>query len=266
MDSNHQPKFGIICATYNRASLVSRAIESVLSQSVNDWELIIIDDGSIDNTPAVVSDYLEDKRVKLYRRDKNKGVGDARNFGVTHSTAPWILLLDSDNALLPDALEKMMRAIERMPDISMHKFCVADFNGVLMGKQPSYSVEIDASHYLCGKFKGEHHTVIRRDLLIKHPFFEDFNGGEGITWSLIALDCKSLAYHPFTTEHYETEGSDRLSVRARNYQRLQKVYRKDISSLWLQYLKSCPVQLIVRVIKFLSYLLLYRVGQLRNVK
>lgn len=109
----------IIIATFNRADLIGEAIESILEQSYSDWECIIVDDGSSDNTEEVVSKFIErDKRIQFYHRHKNrpKGPNSSRNFGIEKSKGNYILSLDSDDWLLPSHLEKKMKALNANPD------------------------------------------------------------------------------------------------------------------------------------------------------
>jgi len=113
------PKFSIIVPTYNRAHLIKKAIQSVLAQTVTDWELIIIDDGSTDNTKEVAFGF-GDKRI-LYGHQENKGRSVARNAGLHHARGEWICFLDSDDWYLEDHLEAFERAIEEQPEIKVFK-------------------------------------------------------------------------------------------------------------------------------------------------
>lgn len=89
--------FSIICPVYNRELLVSKAIESVKSQTFQDWELIIVDDGSTDKTNEVVKNFiLKDTRIKYYFQE-NKGQSSARNLGIKKATGKFICFLDSDD-------------------------------------------------------------------------------------------------------------------------------------------------------------------------
>lgn len=95
----------IIMPTYNRAKTISQAIESVLVQTFTDWELVLIDDGSTDNTQEVIGKYLSDPRVRYYNQ-KNAGPIAARNNGVKLAHGEWLAFLDSDDAWLPEKLAK----------------------------------------------------------------------------------------------------------------------------------------------------------------
>ena len=109
--------FDIIIPTFNRAHCLGRAIDSVLGQSFENFRVWIIDDGSTDQTEEIVSGY-EDERVN-YLRTENRGVSAARNFGIGHSSAPWISFLDSDDEWLPDKLEKQIQLMEKQPALKV---------------------------------------------------------------------------------------------------------------------------------------------------
>ena len=98
----------IIIPTYNRAFVISRTLDSVCGQSYSDWECIIVDDHSTDNTKDIVDDYLRrDKRFMYCMNHRKKGAQGARNEGVLHAKGDWVLLFDSDDVMHTDYLEKM---------------------------------------------------------------------------------------------------------------------------------------------------------------
>ena len=102
-----QPLVSIIIPTYNRAHLISETLDSVLAQTYHNWECIIVDDGSTDNTDEVVGDYVKkDSRFKYYHRPENilKGASPCRNFGFVNSKGTNIIFLDSDDWILPHCL------------------------------------------------------------------------------------------------------------------------------------------------------------------
>jgi len=100
------PTVSVIIPTYNRAHLVGRAIESVLNQTYKDFEIIVVDDGSTDNTEDIIRQFQEkDKRIKYIKHDKNKGGSAARNTGIKNSSGYFLSFLDSDDQWLPNKLE-----------------------------------------------------------------------------------------------------------------------------------------------------------------
>ncbi len=105
------PTVSIIIPTYNRAHLVDRAIQSVLDQTYQDFELIVVDDASTDNTEEVVKSF-KDKRIRYICLQKNKGGAAARNTGIEASNGEYIAFQDSDDEWLPEKLEKQMKVFE----------------------------------------------------------------------------------------------------------------------------------------------------------
>lgn len=104
------PFVSVIIPTRNRAKVIGRAIQSVLTQTHRKFEILIIDDGSIDNTGALISDHFRDRRVR-YIHQTGKGVSAARNEGLRNSCGDYIAYLDSDNYWEPTHLEVMLKAL-----------------------------------------------------------------------------------------------------------------------------------------------------------
>ena len=106
MEKN-KPKVSVIIPTYNRSHLVGRAIQSVLNQTFTDFELIIVDDASTDNTKEVVESFNA-PRIRYIRHEQNKGGGATRNTGIEAAYGEYIAFLDSDDEWLPRKLEKQL--------------------------------------------------------------------------------------------------------------------------------------------------------------
>lgn len=98
----------IIMPSYNTERFISETIESVLNQSYSDWELIIVDDCSTDNTDDVVGKYLADERIRYIKNDTNSGAAVSRNRALREAKGKWIAFLDSDDVWLPEKLEKQI--------------------------------------------------------------------------------------------------------------------------------------------------------------
>jgi glycosyltransferase involved in cell wall biosynthesis len=111
----NSPAFSIVLPTYYRAHILPRAIHSALDQSYGDFELIIVDDASPDDTPEVVQSF-DDRRIVYLRLEKNGGPSAARNAGVRRARGKYISFLDDDDEYLPQFLEQMHRAFEAAPE------------------------------------------------------------------------------------------------------------------------------------------------------
>ncbi len=101
------PVVSVIVPTYNRAHLITRSIKSVLNQTFQDFEIIIVDDASTDNTEDIVRN-LEDPRIKYVKNEINKGAGASRNKGIKCSAGEYLAFQDSDDEWYPEKLEKQM--------------------------------------------------------------------------------------------------------------------------------------------------------------
>lgn len=110
------PRCSVILPTHNRATTLPRAVASVLTQTMADFELIIVDDASTDETRAWL-DTLDDPRIRVARAERNQGPSSARNAGIAMATAPVIAFLDSDDAYLPERLAVPLAVFEREPDV-----------------------------------------------------------------------------------------------------------------------------------------------------
>ncbi len=100
----HLPFFSVIITSYNRANLLKRALYSLISQTEKDWEAIVVDDGSTDDTHAQIIPYLELNNKITYIRQVSKGCVASKNSGILLSTGRYITFLDSDDEFSPDHL------------------------------------------------------------------------------------------------------------------------------------------------------------------
>jgi glycosyltransferase involved in cell wall biosynthesis len=105
-------KISVIIPTYNRENSLERAIESVLAQTYHNYELIVIDDGSTDNTSRIIKKY---KKKIRYFSQLHSGVSSARNLGLEKSEGAWVAFLDSDDYWLPQKLARQMQCLSENP-------------------------------------------------------------------------------------------------------------------------------------------------------
>ena len=101
------PAVSVIIASRNYGRYLAGAIESVLAQTFADWEIVVIDDGSTDDTPEVVKPFLADRRVRYHRTD-GLGQSRAKNLGILQARGPLIAFLDGDDEWLPTKLERQL--------------------------------------------------------------------------------------------------------------------------------------------------------------
>ncbi len=115
-----RPTVSIVIPTYNRADVLSRALDSVIAQTVHSWEIVLIDDGSTDATAELAERYERRLGDRFqYRYQKNAGASAARNTGIDLSRGEFVAFLDSDDEFLPNKLERQLKLFELRPSLGM---------------------------------------------------------------------------------------------------------------------------------------------------
>lgn len=197
MNGSTESRFSIVIPSYNYARFVHRAIDSALAQTGNDFEVVVVDDGSTDDTPAVVARYAG--RIRSFRHT-NRGAAATRNRGAELASGEFLLFLDADDRLLPDALGHFRAALQRRPDARMifghHVSIASDGSRQEAHPQPVLRSNLeDFRDYLDRKFGISHGTVLmRRDNFQTVRYPEGISNGEDIV-----LFAQSLAIFPCLT-------------------------------------------------------------------
>ena len=119
-DGTHipMPKIAVLMPAYGQSAYITEAIESLQRQTLTDWELAIVDDGSPDDVADVVAPFLSDERIRFYHTP-NRGVSAARNYAASMTTAPYIVALDADDVIAPDYLKRCFVELESNPELKV---------------------------------------------------------------------------------------------------------------------------------------------------
>lgn len=195
----------VVIPTYNRARFLKAAIDSVLRQTFQDIEIIVVDDKSTDNTREIVEAYGD--RVK-YILQENKERGAARNNGIIHSEGEYIALLDSDDLWLPNHLESCIKALRNTPDaaLSFSGSYVADEEGRIISRMKlspfnGYALERIVSRYSSGGCNASS-CLIRKDIFNKAGYFSEdkaLSGSEDWEmWARISAYAKIVSTNTYT--------------------------------------------------------------------
>ncbi|RKE74148.1 ADP-heptose:LPS heptosyltransferase [Pseudorhodoplanes sinuspersici] len=204
-----QPKVSIIMPCWNRGMIVHFSIETVLQQSYQNWELIIVDDGSTDDTVDVVKPYLKDKRISLVRVPHG-GVSAARNAGLEHSTGEFVAYLDSDNLWTGYYLDLMVRFMQQR-----HASCA--YSGLKVRGDDGVNfrgIDFDWPALLQANYIDLNVFMHRRSL------YEELGGFDAglrrmVDWDLILRYTKHAGaiYAPFIGAEYDNYSrTDRITV------------------------------------------------------
>jgi glycosyltransferase involved in cell wall biosynthesis len=224
---DERPLFSIIIPTFNRASLIEKSLNSVLEQIYYNLELIIVDDGSTDNTSEIVKPYLLDSRVSYYKI-KNSERGAARNFGVQQSTGSYTTFLDSDDILLPwhlaTAYEKIQQ--ENCPPAFHLGYEMLHRNGQIDALPRLPSPVNDK--LLEGNFFSCMGVFLRHDIALENSFDEDrqLSGSEDYElWMRIAARVPILAFPEVTSRLINHD--DRSVITTNTEKLMTRIYVLD---------------------------------------
>lgn len=133
------PTFDVIIPAYNAAKFLPQAIDSVVAQTFEDWRILLVDDGSTDNTAEVVAPYIEQLGPKLkYIKQANGGLPAARNTAIRNSSAELLALLDADDIWLPERLAESVKSFEGRPEVGLAYGSISriDSEGVILETFP----------------------------------------------------------------------------------------------------------------------------------
>ena len=178
------PRVTVIVPLYQKAATVSRTVGSILSQRFEDFELIVVDDGSVDDGPRIVAEF-DDPRVSLIRQN-NAGPGAARNRGIRAARGTYVAFLDADDTWRSDYLERMVAALDAAPEAAAASCAFATDQGSLVplwrrrglrdgtvavdpGTRPAFVVALVAFLSPCT-------TMIRRDAALRLGGFYERDG------------------------------------------------------------------------------------------
>lgn len=191
------PKISVVTPTYNRAYVLGRVYDSLVSQTFADFEWIVVDDGSSDETEALVRSWIEEGKLELtYKRQENTGQYAAVNRGVEQARGEFITLLDSDDWFLPDTLEVLLEIWLGIPEPERGRFsgvvglCAYEDGRIVGDSYPEDPLDCDPAEltYL-HRVRGDKHSLLRADVLKAFPFpYEGEVVWPGLVWNRMALE------------------------------------------------------------------------------
>jgi len=204
-----KPKISIITPTFNRARYIAKAIKSVQDQILDNWELIVVDDGSTDDTESIVRGFMEkDGRISYFKNEKNLGIAKTRNRGVAFAKADYVAMLDSDDAwATPDKLAKQLSFFEHNKKLGIvgTNASFMNENSKAVGKHTNLPVD-DAGIRQTELYRN---ILMQSGLLIKKEAIEKAGGYDsrfticddhdlwlkiGKNWQFMILPSIDLAY------------------------------------------------------------------------
>lgn len=169
----NRPFFSVIIPTYNREGFIKSTIESVLNQQFQDFEVIVVDDGSKDETEKVVNE-IDSSKI-IYHKKQNEERGAARNTGVDLSHGLYITFLDSDDILYPEHLKVVHSALTEMqlPEIYHQAYEVCNSDGSKKKHKINFGTSINEALFIWGNVMSCMGVFLKCDIARSVPFNED---------------------------------------------------------------------------------------------
>ncbi|MEY4571681.1 MAG: hypothetical protein RLZ10_892 [Bacteroidota bacterium] len=250
------PYFSIIIPTYNRAHLISTAIDSVINQTFVDWELIIVDDGSTDETKELILSYQKNDSRIYYFYQENAERSAARNKGIKHTKGKYICFLDSDDYFLPTRLLQLYYSIHKNESPKfyftgktiLHEDNKTEVNDILLSDQ---DMKIDL---LFSLNIHSQQCCIHNDILKKYLFDTNFSIGEDLElWLRIYTEftfiplkeiCSVIVVnHPERSvgigkiDSYQKQLNTLLHIKNLKYPKLKKKLNSNIHGVLMSILR-----------------------------
>lgn len=225
-------KFSIIIPTYNRADLLPKAIGSIQRQTYTHWELVIVDDGSTDNTAEIVKPYLADVRIKyIYQQNAERSA--ARNNGIKSATGDYICFLDSDDYYLPERLALLQSAITPHSDKTFFYSGICfEKNGIVTRSPIKAYQSGNVFDFLVSNVIGIPQVCMHKSIFGEQLFNPDITNGEDVElWLRVAQ--KHLPVYlegQFTMvalDHDDRSVSIKNNGAARSLQTLQYIFAPE---------------------------------------
>lgn len=193
------PQFSIVIPTYNYAHFLERSVISAISQLGASFEVLVVDDGSTDNTPQLIEGILQRHPGSLrFIYQENRGPAAARANGAAQATGTWLLFLDADDELLPNALKLFAGAIARFPQagvlLAAHESVSANATSLVLPGTLSSSRRDNFTRYLEKKVRFSNGaSIAHRSALARINFCEDLRHTEDIPVFAQLLACNDAA-------------------------------------------------------------------------
>ena len=235
--------FSIIIPTYNRAAFLPKAIESVLVQTYTDWELIVVDDGSTDETREVVSKYNDERITYIYQENAERSA--ARNNGINHAKGDYVCFLDSDNVMLPNRLQLLSETITQTAcyytDIE-YRNEETGASQIKIGRKYPFPMDVDM---LIQDIIATPQLCCATEILRKHQFNPALSIGEDMELLFRITADYPLIYVPNQATVVEIEHEGRSVAFANK----SNASEKELKTLKLMFSKSHPANKVSRCMK-----------------
>lgn len=238
MDITQQPLITVVMPNYNGHRFVEQAIDSVLDQSYQNFELIVVDDCSTDDSLQLIQQKAQsDERIRIITLEHNVGVANARNTGIKNAKGKYIALLDNDDLWTEDKLECQLELAKKGADIV---YCSYDFideqndtikKPFVVPRQTNFNTMLVSSVISCST------SFIKTELMQEHPFNPEFYHEDYVLWMELLRVCPTAYGVQKVLMHYRQVAGSRSNKKGNAAKERWNTYRKALklnilTSVW----------------------------------
>lgn len=223
-----KPRISVIVAVYNAEKTITRLTDSLKAQTMQDFEVLLIDDGSTDSSGSICDEIVSsDPRFKVFHKP-NQGIGATRQFGIEHATGEYTIHADSDDWVEPDFLDSLYNeAVSTGADMVICDFVVEDGKKSVRHNQKPLAFDKDSltDELLCRLQKGPCNKLIRRSAYIDRNirYTDGLDIGEDFLFNLqLIMGGISVGYTPNAIYHYDTVTNPYSASRGASLKKLEQ--------------------------------------------
>lgn len=229
METN-KPLVSVIMPAYNAERFIEAAVRSVMAQTVTDWELLILDDGSKDNTAAVAAKMAsEDDRIRFLPNEANMGVARTRNRGFELCRGRFVALLDSDDIWLPEKLEKQLALAEKTgADIIYCSYGIMDENDQKICEDFIVSSAVSFDQFLTKSVISCSTALLSRKIVDRYRFMTTFYHEDLALWLQLLQDGFQARGVTEVLAQYRIMQGSRASNKLKSAVNRWRIYRKHL--------------------------------------
>ncbi|MDF3820134.1 glycosyltransferase [Leptospira sp. 96542] len=248
-----EPLISIIIPSYNHGHLIENALNSVINQTYKNWEIIIVDNNSQDNTAAIVSSFGLEKQIRFLKIDNGGIIGKSRNYGIKNSNGEFIAFLDSDDWWHPNKLSESVRYLEKKADLVYHDLWLVRNQGQSSFREKvrtrNLSTPVFEDLLLKGNAITNSSVVIRKSILFRIGLLSedpDFIAWEDFDcWLRVSMETEKFVKVPKILGYYwlgggNTSNSERTikilnEILLRYSKHFQMAASKGLYPSWIDY-------------------------------
>ncbi|MEK6276828.1 MAG: glycosyltransferase family 2 protein [Actinomycetota bacterium] len=229
-----RPFFTVLVTTYDRAQIVRRCVDSCLGQTFSDYEVVVVDDGSTDDTFSIL-ERIDDPRLRVVAHESNRGIDPSRHTGVANSRGEWIVHIDSDDELFPYTLERLREFIDALPDgvRVLRTRLLWDDGRITPAFVPTGPIDYEGRLRAWEADRSDAGNCWHRSVFDLNPYFRDRRGAMEALRELNMSRVETTMYVPDVLAKVHTDAPNSWARGADASEVIPRLLREAPDMLWM---------------------------------